>query len=340
MKKTCLFLIALACAVNFCYAQWTTLGSNIYNSNTGNVGIGTTSPAHPLDVLGTAKVTTLNVKGTTAAEVNGLTGTGMGYSPTSYPVAALGILSGGGVTSIGYDPLTNTGSNFSGDGSEVLFRNTVKFIQPNAAGTDFLSPSLTLNNGNVGIGITNPSSTLYIKGSGATGPNSSNVPLIIEDPTGTLGQNKWGIGTRIIPNSFAIQDLYNNATRFYIDGSGDIGIGATDTHGYKFAVNGSAIATSMTVQLYANWPDYVFKKDYRLPALIDVKSYIDANHRLPEMPSEQDIAKNGLNLGEMNRLLTKKVEELTLYMIQLTAENENLKKQMAEIQNKLQPKAN
>jgi len=96
----------------------------------------------------------------------------------------------------------------------------------------------------------------------------------------------------------------------------NVGIGTTNLQGYMLAVNGSAIATSMIVKLHSNWPDYVFKKDYRLPSLQEVKTYIDQNHHLPEVPSEQQVAKDGLNLGEMNKILTKKVEELTLYLIE------------------------
>jgi hypothetical protein len=97
---------------------------------------------------------------------------------------------------------------------------------------------------------------------------------------------------------------------------GNVAIGTTDPKGNKLAVNGSVIATSVTVKLYANWADYVFKPDYHLPTLTDVKTYIDQNHHLPEIPSEQEVAKNGINLGEMNKLLLKKVEELTLYLIE------------------------
>jgi hypothetical protein len=75
------------------------------------------------------------------------------------------------------------------------------------------------------------------------------------------------------------------------------------------------LATSVTVQSHANWPDYVFKKDYFLRPLSEVKSYIDENQHLPGVPTAQQIAANGLNLGEMNEVLVKKVEELTLYLI-------------------------
>lgn len=72
----------------------------------------------------------------------------------------------------------------------------------------------------------------------------------------------------------------------------------------------------MKVQAYGSWPDFVFKKGYTLPTLTEVKNYIDKNQHLPDMPSAAEVHTNGLDLGEMNRLLLKKVEELTLYLIE------------------------
>jgi len=120
----------------------------------------------------------------------------------------------------------------------------------------------------------------------------------------------------IYANSSSLSLVTQNIRRLSIDYLGNIGIGTTYTYGYNFAVNGTAIATSMTVKLYANWPDYVFKPAYVLPKLTDIGTYINEHHHLPEMPSAEDVAKDGLNLGEMNKLLVKKVEELTLYLIQ------------------------
>jgi hypothetical protein len=97
--------------------------------------------------------------------------------------------------------------------------------------------------------------------------------------------------------------------------TGVLGIGTSDTHGYQFAVNGNIHSKQVNVDL-TNWPDYVFQKDYALKPLSEVKAYIDQNQHLPEIPSTQQITKDGLNLGEMNQLLMKKVEELTLYLIE------------------------
>jgi hypothetical protein len=83
----------------------------------------------------------------------------------------------------------------------------------------------------------------------------------------------------------------------------------------------------MTVKAYLSWPDYVFKPSYTLPSLTEVKSYIDQNHHLPEIPSAEQIEKDGLNLGEMNKVLVKKVEELTLYLIEMKEEKEKKEKE-------------
>ena len=108
--------------------------------------------------------------------------------------------------------------------------------------------------------------------------------------------------------------------------AGNVGIGTiTPPTGYKLAVNGSAIATSMTVKVNSAWPDYVFKKEYQLPTLAEVKNYIDKNQHLPDMPSAKEVEKEGLNLGEINKILTKKVEELTLYLIEKDKELKEIK---------------
>ena len=109
-----------------------------------------------------------------------------------------------------------------------------------------------------------------------------------------------------------------------IQAGGNIGIGTT-TPDQKLAVNGTIHSKVVLVDL-TGWSDYVFKPEYQIPSLSEVKKYIDEKGRLPEMPSEQEIVKNGLNMGEMNKLLTKKVEELTLYLI----EQEKIEKQQQD----------
>lgn len=97
--------------------------------------------------------------------------------------------------------------------------------------------------------------------------------------------------------------------------NGTVGIGTTDTKGYKLAVNGSAIFTKAVVKSYANWPDYVFDKDYTLMPLDSVEAFVQANGHLPEIPSADEVSKTGIDLGDNQTKLLQKIEELTLYLI-------------------------
>lgn len=108
--------------------------------------------------------------------------------------------------------------------------------------------------------------------------------------------------------------------------SGSLGIGTTDTKGYKLAVNGEAIFSKVKVKAFSNWPDFVFKPDYKLRPLSELKSFINQHRHLPDVPSEQEVAEKGQDLGEMNKILLQKVEELTLYVIRLNEELEAVKK--------------
>jgi len=107
--------------------------------------------------------------------------------------------------------------------------------------------------------------------------------------------------------------------------SGNVGIGTLDTKGYKLAVAGGIIAEKVTVKLQSNWPDFVFEKDYRLPSLSEVEKEITENKHLSGVPSAGDISKDGIDVGEMNRILLQKVEELTLYIIDLQKQIDQVK---------------
>jgi hypothetical protein len=90
------------------------------------------------------------------------------------------------------------------------------------------------------------------------------------------------------------------------------------------AFNGKIWANEIEVST-DNWSDYVFDDEYRLPALTEVEVFINNNKHLPGVPSEKEVIEEGINLGEMDALLLKKIEELTLYVIELKKELEMLK---------------
>ena len=125
----------------------------------------------------------------------------------------------------------------------------------------------------------------------------------------------------------------NNVQRLLISSSGNVGIGTSNPQA-KLAVNGDIFSTKVKVT-QSGWSDYVFEKDYKLPTLAEVEKYIQQHKHLPDVPSAEKAEKDGLDLGDNQSVLLKKIEELTLYVIdinkkveKLSAENEALKKKI------------
>ena len=114
--------------------------------------------------------------------------------------------------------------------------------------------------------------------------------------------------------------------------SGYVGIGTTvaPPAGVKLAVNGKVNCKEVEVTL-TGWSDFVFKDGYNLKPLFEVEAFINENNHLPGVPSEAEVLKNGVNLGNMDAILLQKIEELTLYMIDLKKENDLLKAKVEKI---------
>ena len=350
MKKTTLSLIALFAALQFSYAQWTT-GTNIYNTNTGNVGIGTTNPQASLSVKGSTLpgsqwsgyTSSLQVGELLIQDYNTTPQVAINQNAYYDGISSKYILNGyasgmymGANGTIGFSVFNSgtSGAALSGTGTAMSIAN----------------------NGNIGVGTTTPGAyghggtnkALEIHNGGSTTNAQSHVMLSTGATTnvGSIGSISWAVpntsGSQKIAayvgsglESSAASNITSNLTfatnsggtigeKMRITSEGNVAIGTTDPKGYKLAVNGSAIATSMKVKLNGLWPDFVFLKNYKLPTLKEVKIYIDKNQHLPDMPSADEVQAKGLDLGEMNRLMLKKVEELTLYLIQ---KDEQLKDQ-------------
>lgn len=99
---------------------------------------------------------------------------------------------------------------------------------------------------------------------------------------------------------------------------GQVAIGTTNFSGdanAKLIVNGKIHANEVEITTM-DWADFVFDPQYQLMSTEDLEAYILANKHLPDVPAEQDVIDNGINVGEMNKILLQKIEELTLYMLQ------------------------
>ncbi len=109
----------------------------------------------------------------------------------------------------------------------------------------------------------------------------------------------------------------------YYDNGGGVGIGTIPVPGYALAVEGR-IGTREVKVTPQSWPDYVFAKEYDLMPLADLQSFIQKHRHLPNIPSEKEVNENGIDAGAMNALLLEKIEELTLYLIELEGEIKEL----------------
>jgi hypothetical protein len=103
----------------------------------------------------------------------------------------------------------------------------------------------------------------------------------------------------------------------------------TDTQGARLMVNGGILCEKVKVIADVPNSDFVFEPTYKLMPLDELKLFVQNNRHLPEIPSAEEFKNEGYNLGQMDDLLLRKIEELTLYIIQL---EEMLKKQQVQIE--------
>jgi hypothetical protein len=127
----------------------------------------------------------------------------------------------------------------------------------------------------------------------------------------------------------------NSADGIRITPQGSVGIGTASTGSFKLAVEGKIGAREIHVTLQNPFPDYVFGSNYKLRSLSSLEQYINQNKHLPGVPSADEVEKNGgVELGKLNTKLLEKVEELTLYVIELKKENQQMKKEIKKLSHK------
>lgn len=124
-----------------------------------------------------------------------------------------------------------------------------------------------------------------------------------------------------------------NGGNLRLNPAGQVSIGAVNNlaSSYRLTVDGKMICEEVKVELFGNWPDYVFHKDYDLIPLPDLEKYIQTTQHLPNIPAADQVQKEGFELGEMNKKLLEKIEELTLYLIAQNKRIDSLEKELKNL---------
>jgi hypothetical protein len=189
----------------------------------------------------------------------------------------------------------------------------------------------------VGIGTTSPTAQLEVKGP------YTGVSHVVINSTNTGGPElQFAFNNAIkgfawyVPSSDALGFGRGNAnTSMFVAASGNVGVG-TMSPDEKLTVNGKIHAKEVIIDLSVPAPDYVFEKSYDLKSLDEVKRYIDENKHLPEVPSAKEMEKDGVKVGEMEMILLKNIEELTLYIIEQKNQLDELKTEVKKMKDRNQ----
>lgn len=272
--------------------EFNAAGQDFYFNN-GDVGIGTSSPEEKLEVEGTIQATAYKGDGSLLTNVPG--------DNLGNHLLTQNLLTSGYWINSDSDP--NQGIYIGGDGQVGIGTNQV-----------YNGKALTVNGSISAV-------SFYGDGSQLTGIEGDNLGNHI------LTQNLLTSGHWINSDSDQNQGIF-------IDGEGRVGIGTTyfgtGEETYKLAVAGAIRAEEVKIENMTNWYDCVFEDDYQLQSLGEVEAFVKENKHLPDVPCEAEVMEEGISLGEMNAILLKKVEELTLHLIDQQKQIDELKKALGQ----------
>ncbi len=324
MKKLKLTLI-LGCLSfsTILSAQYNWGTSTIPTTTNGNVGIGTAAN-------NTYKLSITTGNSTSFAQgiyVNN------NYSGTSTKYGMRSNLTGGTGTKYGvYSYISNAGKNARyGVYSNALGSNAwAGYFK----GRGYFSDK-------VGIGTNSPNESLHVKGKVLIDGAGAQL-LFGKQTTSAIGEIGLSFSKSSDPDPH-VPGLHistpwgsaagHNNFLMFINTDGNVGIDVKPSKidpNFRLSVNGNIRATEITVE--TGWADFVFEDNYTLRSLNEVETFIDENGHLPEVPSAEEIQKNGAPVGEIQTILLQKIEELTLYAIAQQKLIDELTKKMANLE--------
>ncbi|PWV56391.1 hypothetical protein [Chitinophaga sp. S165] len=251
---------------------------NTFTNDGTNVGIGTTTPAERLEVVTSGSS---NLQLSNSGNVFGAVGA-LKFSMAGTHVGGIEMertISAGTLSAMKF--LVRYGSGVTGEFMRIT------------------------QDQRLGIGTNSPNVKVSIYG-----PNDNDAAISLQSAVNSRfyiqqgGQYLKLGGTA--PNGDGAINISNN---------GSVAIGTTTAGSYKLAVKGSIGAMRVKVS-QADWADFVFEPEYHLPSLTDMEAYIKEHRHLPDVPSAKEVSAKGLDLGEMNKILLQKIEELTLHLIE------------------------
>jgi hypothetical protein len=262
-----------------------------------------------------------------------------GLSGNAYGNAIGGISSSSSVHVGVYGTASGANNNFGGyfEGRVVVEGNSASSSIPDADSTVF--KAIVQHNDMVdtkaiaGVSAPLPGYGIGLYGEGGYQgvyglSNSPGYPSITYGVVGVAtgaGGGRVGVFGSAYGGNTNWAGYFNGST--YIDGDLRIGTHSAAT-GYAVSVNGKIACTEVLVQLPGEWPDYVFKKDYKLMSLKNLEGEIMENGHLPGLPSAQEVETSGIQIGEMQKKVVEKIEELTLYTIEQAKLVQELKREI------------
>lgn len=161
----------------------------------------------------------------------------------------------------------------------------------------------------------------FVINAGATGVASPYIAMWVKNTTNPETAGNIDLISAGTDGNGLLIGNYNPTTSSWthslvVKKTGQVSIGSDwPDLNYKLSVCGKIRAQELKVE--TGWCDYVFKKDYKLMPLNQLKTFVNTNYHLPEIPTENEVEKEGVSLGNMQMLQMKKIEELILYILQL-----------------------